>query len=301
MPDDTIARTLAEASTRLALARRPAAGRGIEGIAGSPDADRSATRPEAEILLGFVLGKSRTQLRMYPEAPLSPETLARFASLIGRRAEGEPIAYLTGRREFWSLDLMVSPDTLIPRPESEHLVEVALESIDPGESAQVADIGTGAGPVALAIASERERATVLATDRSLAALHIARKNARGLGIRNVSFALADSCAALKNAHWSMIVSNPPYIASDDPHLLAGDPSFEPRDALVAGSQGLDMLTRLARQAPARLVPGGRLALEHGWQQGEDVRRLLAENGFCEIETRCDLAGHERITSGRKRT
>ncbi|MBF2761289.1 MAG: peptide chain release factor N(5)-glutamine methyltransferase [Ectothiorhodospiraceae bacterium AqS1] len=270
----------------------------MEGNAAGLDAHRSIARPEAEILLGFVLGKSRTQLRLYPEAPLSPESAALFASLIERRIAGEPIAYLTGRREFWSLDLQVTPDTLIPRPESEHLVEVALEGIDPSEAMWIADIGTGSGAVALAIASERERAQVLATDRSLAALEIARKNAKRSGIENVSFALGDSCAALKNARWSAIVSNPPYIAIDDPHLLAGDIAFEPRQALVAGKQGLDMLARLALEVPARLIEGGLLVLEHGWQQGEDVRRLLAKSGFSQISTRRDLAGHERITSGR---
>ena len=299
MSDDNIACTLAAAAARLAVGRHRAGGE-IEGVADGLDAHRSITHPEAEILLGFVLDKKRTQLRLHPEAPLSPEAVARFASLIERRVAGEPIAYLTGRREFWSLDLLVTPDTLIPRPESEHLVEAALELIDPGESARIADIGTGAGPVALAIASERGQTRVLATDRSPAALDIARKNARRSGIQNVSFAIADSCTALKNACWSVIVSNPPYIAIDDPHLLAQDLSFEPREALVAGSQGLDMLARLAREAPARLVAGGWLALEHGWQQGEDVRRLLAENGFSGIETRRDLAGHERITSGCKR-
>ncbi len=304
MPADDIAQALAEASARLDRSGlRSSGGESLPGPALDTLCARThpaRTHPEAEILLGFVLGKSRAQLRTHLDLPLGAHAAALFRSLIARRLAGEPIAYLVGRREFWSLDLLVGPDTLIPRPESEHLVEVVLEYTDPKEAARIADIGTGAGPVALAIAFERPQAQVLATDRSPAALGVARKNAKRLGIDNVSFALADSCTALKEERWSMIVSNPPYIAQDDPHLLSGDLAFEPSQALVAGPQGLDMLARLAREAPARLVGGGRLVLEHGGQQGAEVRRLLADAGLSQIETGRDLAGHERITSGCRR-
>ena len=284
----TIGRTLARARTALEAASGTALG-----------ATRGTARLESEILLAQALGWSRTRLLAYPDAMIDPDCARRFDSLVERRRDGEPIAYLTGRREFWSLDLAVTPDTLIPRPETEHLVEAVLGVVSADEPATVADIGTGTGAVAVAIGLERPRASVLGSDRSRAAVEVARANAVRLGAGNVSFVVADACTALAPERWSVIVSNPPYIAEDDPHLATGDVRFEPREALVAGPLGLDMLETLARQVPARLACGGWLVLEHGAEQGPAVRVLLVRAGLGAIETLRDLAGNERVTLGRR--
>lgn len=258
-----------------------------------------AARLESEILLAHALGWSRARLRAHPDARIARDCARRFDRLVQRRRNGEPIAYLTGRREFWSLDLAVTPDTLIPRHETEHLVEAVLGVVAADEPATIADIGTGTGAVAVAIALERPRAFILCSDRSRAAVEVARANAARLGAGNVAFVAADACHALAPRRWSVIVSNPPYVASGDPHLTTGDVRFEPRDALVAGPAGLDMLETLARQAPARLACGGWLALEHGAEQGPAVRDLLLGVGLGSIETLRDLAGCERVTLGRR--
>ena len=264
----------------------------LEAAGGSP-------RLDAEILLGHVLGWSRARLLAHPGAPLAAAAAARFDALVMRRRSGEPIAYLTGRREFWSLGLYVTPDTLIPRHETERLVEAVLGVAAPGDPVTIADIGTGAGPVALAVAHERPRARVLGSDRSRAAIAVARANAARLDTRNVSFIVADACATLAAGRWYVIVSNPPYVAEDDPHLAAGDARFEPPEALVSGPRGLDMLETLAREAPSRLERGGWLVLEHGRDQGPAVRALLAGAGLGTVETVRDLAGNERVTLGRR--
>ncbi len=256
-------------------------------------------RLDAEILLAQALGWSRARLHAHPAAALDVRSARRFEALLERRRAGEPIAYLTGRREFWSLDLLVTPDTLIPRPETEHLVEAVLAAVRPDETAAIADIGTGTGAVAIAVALERPRAFVLGSDRSPAAVAVARTNAARLGAGNVSFVVADACAALAPGRWSVIVSNPPYVAEGDPHLLGGDVRFEPREALVSGPRGLDMLETLARHAPRRLAHGGRLVLEHGAGQGPEVRALLSRAGFMPVETFRDLAGNGRVTLGRR--
>ena len=258
-------------------------------------------RLDAEVLLVQVLGWSRARLLAHPGASLDPASARRFEALVERRRGGEPIAYLTGRREFWSLDFIVTPDTLIPRPETEHLVEAVLGVVSPGDTATIADIGTGAGAVALALGHERPGAFVIGSDRSQAAVAVARANAARLGIGNVSFIVADACAALAPAHWSVIVSNPPYVAENDPHLTTGDVRFEPPEALVSGPRGLTMLETLARQGPARLARGGWLVLEHGRDQGSAVRALLSGAGLGAIETARDLAGNERVTLGRRAT
>ena len=266
---------------------------------GSLEAASGNPRLEAEVLLGHVLGWSRARLFAHPGTPLDAAAAARFDALVARRRGGEPIAYLTGRREFWSLDLAVTPDTLIPRHETERLVEAVLDVVAPDTAAAVADVGTGAGPVALAVAHERPRSRVLGSDRSRAAVAVARANARRLGAGNVSFIVADACAALAPGRWSVIVSNPPYVAGNDPRLAAGDVRFEPPEALVSGPQGLDMLETLAREAPPRLARGGWLALEHGDDQGPAVRALLDGAGLGAVETVRDLAGNERVTLGRR--
>ena len=231
--------------------------------------------------------------------PLDSDSAERFGTLVARRRNGEPIAYLTGHREFWSLDFLVTPDTLVPRPETEHLVEAILEVVRPDEATAIADIGTGAGAVAVAVARERPRAFVLGSDRCPAVVAVARANAVRLVAGNASFVVADACAALAPGRWSVIASNPPYIAETDPHLAAGDVRFEPREALVSGPRGLDMLEALARRAPARLAPGGWLVLEHGNMQGPEVRARLSRAGLTAVRTSRDLAGNERVTLARK--
>ena len=264
----------------------------LQATSGSP-------RLDAEILLAKVLGWSRTRLLAHAGEPLAPDAARRFGELVDRRCSGQPIAYLVGRREFWSLDLLVTPDTLVPRPETEGLVEAVLDLVPAGERATIADIGTGSGAIAIAVARERPRAFVLGSDRSRPAIDVARANALRLNIGNIAFIVADACTALAPSRWSVIVSNPPYVAEDDPHLSAGDVRFEPREALVSGPRGLDMLETLARQAPARLACGGWLVLEHGAEQGPAVRSLLYGAGLGTIETIRDLAGNERVTLGRR--
>ena len=273
-----------------------------EALARARAALRAASetaRLDAELLLAHVLGWGRTRLLAHPGAPLDPVSAGRFETLVERRRGGEPVAYLVGRKEFWSLDLAVTPDTLIPRPETELLVEAVLGVVPSGDAASIADVGTGAGAVALAIAHERPRALVLGSDRSRAAVAVARGNADRLGTGNVAFVVADACAALAPERWSVIVSNPPYVAENDPHLTTGGVRFEPREALASGPRGLNMLARLAREAPARLVHGGWLVLEHGREQGPAVRTLVSRAGLEAIETLRDLAGCERVTTGRR--
>jgi release factor glutamine methyltransferase len=253
---------------------------------------------DAELLLAHALGSSRTWLLAHGDDELAADAAARFESLVERRAAGEPLAYITGSRGFWSLDLAVTPATLIPRPETELLVELALARIAPDAEARVADLGTGSGAIALAIAKERARARVLATDASSDALDIARENAGRNGIGNVEFRHGDWFAPLAGETFDLIASNPPYVALGDPHLGEGDLRFEPASALSSGSDGLDAIRSIARDAPAHLRAGGWLLLEHGWEQGEAVRGLLQEAGFVDIATKRDLEGRERISLGR---
>ena len=279
-PEITVSRTLARARAAL-------------------EATSGTARLDAEVLLAQALGWSRVRLLAHSGASLDPARARRFEALVERRRDGEPIAYITGRREFWSLDLAVTPDTLIPRPETEHLVEAVLGVVAEDGTATIADVGTGAGTVALALALERPRSFVLGSDHSAAAVAVARANAARLGAGNVSFIVADACAALAPRRWSVIVSNPPYVAEHDPHLLTGDVRFEPRAALVAGPRGLAMLETLARQGPVRLTDGGWLVLEHGHDQGPAVRALLSRAGLGAIEAIRDLSGNERVTLGRR--
>lgn len=256
-------------------------------------------RLDAEVLLAFALGKSRTYLHTWPERTLEPHPWQAFQALVQRRGAGEPVAYLTGQREFWSLDLAVTPDTLIPRPETELLVELALRAIPADQPARIADIGTGSGAIALAIAAERPLATVAAIDVSAAALAVARGNAERLGIRNIHFRLGDLCEPLGEERFDLIVSNPPYVGSIDPHLAQGDVRFEPIGALAAGPDGLDVIRRLASCARAHLAPGGLLAMEHGYDQAAAIHRLLERCGYTEVTGHRDGAGHERAVSARR--
>ena len=274
-------------------------GQALAGARAVLEATSRTARLDAEILLARVLGWSRARLLAYPDAPLDDGSARCFDALAARRRRGEPIAYLTGHREFWSLDFVVTRDTLIPRPETEHLVEAVLGVVAPDAAATIADIGTGSGAVAIAIASERPRAFVVGTDRSPAAVAVACANAVRLAVPNVSFVAADACDAMAPGECSVIVSNPPYVAENDPYLTTGDVRFEPREALVSGPRGLDMLDALARRAPRRLVSGGWLVLEHGREQGPEVRALLSRGGFTSVETVRDLAGNERVTLGQR--
>jgi len=257
-------------------------------------------RLDAELLLAQALEQDRTSLRTWPEQALTAEQSARFARLLERRLAGEPVAYLLGRRGFWTFELEVTPDTLIPRPETELLVELALARIPVDAAWTIADLGTGSGAIALAIASERPACIVHATDRSAAALAVARRNAVRLGIGNIHFHQGCWFEALpEGLLLEMIVSNPPYVPESAPHLQARGVRFEPREALAAGADGLDDLRHLIDAARPRLAPGGWLLLEHGWDQGEAVPALLAACGYAEISDERDLAGHPRLAIGRR--
>lgn len=256
-------------------------------------------RLEAEVLLASVLDKPRSHLAAWPENRLLRRQLEQFHALIQRRLNGEPSAYLTGHREFWSLSLMVTPETLIPRPETELLVERALELIPPLAEYAIADLGTGCGAIAAALAGERPASTILATDRSLEALAVANGNFRSLGLKNVRSVSGHWCRALpEGSRFDLILSNPPYVAQDDPHLLTNGLPWEPASALVSGRDGLDDIRLIVDQAAGYLKPGGWLLLEHGFDQGSEVARLLAEHGYRHCRTLCDLAGIDRVSEGR---
>lgn len=254
---------------------------------------------ESEILLAHVLGVPRSHLRAWPERMLHESQRHYFFDLVARRAAGEPIAYITGRREFWSLELVVDPTTLIPRPETELLVEVALARIAQNSEAYIADLGTGSGAIALAIASERPRCRVIATDISPGSLNVARENARRFNLSNVEFREGPWFAPLGDLRFDMIVSNPPYVAEDDPHLAEGDLPAEPRRALVAGSSGLEIITILSRQAHLHLREEGWLLMEHGHNQAMAAAALLHHSAYQHVQTWRDIAGNERVSGGRR--
>jgi len=252
---------------------------------------------DAEILLAHALQRSRSWLYAHAGDEMDGAGAARFEALRRQRADGQPVAYLTGTQGFWSLQLAVTPATLVPRPETELLVELALARLPEDAPARVADLGTGSGAIALAIAKERPLAAVVATDASKAALAVAHDNAARNGIGNVWFRRGDWCAALGGERFDLVASNPPYIAEGDPHLGEGDLRFEPAAALASGADGLDAIRRIVADAPRHLVPGGWLLLEHGWEQGEAVRTLLEAAGFVDVETARDLEDRDRVTLG----
>jgi release factor glutamine methyltransferase len=261
-------------------------------------AARLGDRAEAGILLAHALGKPRSWLFAHADDPVDAAGIAAFTALVERRAAGEPVAYLVGRRGFWTLDLEVTPATLIPRPETELLVELALARLPRNGTPRVADLGTGSGAIALAIARECPHAQVLATDASEAALAVARRNAETNGIRNVAFARSDWFAALAEERFDLVVSNPPYIAADDPHLALGDLRYEPTSALASGSDGLDDIRRIVAGVQEYLARGGWLLFEHGWDQGGAVRGLLEAAGYGEVFTAQDLEQRDRVSGGR---
>lgn len=253
---------------------------------------------DAELLLLYAAGKPRAWLFARGDEAVDAHIVERYRAWVARRQAGEPVAYLVGSRGFWTLDLDVGPGVLIPRPETELLVELALQRIAPDRDARIADLGTGSGAIALALAKERPRAQVVAVDASLDALAIARANADKWRIGNVEFRAGDWCAPLAGECFDLVASNPPYIALGDPHLTQGDLRFEPPQALASGADGLDAIRRIARDAPAALVAGGWLLLEHGHKQGAAVRALLDAAGFSEVETHRDLEARDRVTLGR---
>lgn len=269
----------------------------IESLLHSADLpDSPSARLDAEWLLAAVLGKPSSYLRSWPEREVSAACAERFAADLARRRRGEPVAYILGRQGFWSLELDVAPDTLIPRPDTELLVEAALQLL-PAAPARVLDLGTGTGAIALALAAERPAWQLCGVDRIEAAVALAERNRQRLGLDNAVFIVSDWFAGLDGKRFEMIVSNPPYIPTSDPHLQQGDVRFEPQSALVAGSDGLDDIRTIIAQAPAQLQPGGWLLLEHGYDQAEAVRALLVSHGFKDVQSRLDLGGHQRISLG----
>ncbi len=255
-------------------------------------------RVDAEQLLLAATGLDRTRIFTDPDEPVSAREHRDFERLIARRADGEPVAYLLGHRGFWTLDLAVGPGILIPRPETELLVEAVLARLDRGASPRVLDLGTGSGAIAIAIAAEHPKAEVHAVDRSADALDTARRNAARCAA-TVRFHQGHWFQPLEGARFDVIASNPPYIASDDPHLNEGDLRFEPTEALVAGPTGLECLTELIAAAPEHLNAGGFIALEHGYDQAEPVAARLRAAGFRDIQRLQDLQGHGRVTLGRR--
>jgi release factor glutamine methyltransferase len=258
-------------------------------------ADAGATPAlDAELLLAHALGLPRARLRSHPETPVEASTARDYHGLIERRASGEPLAYLTGWREFWSLRLAVSPAVLVPRPETELLVERAL-ALRTAAEGHVVDLGTGSGAIALALAHERRRWQVVATDISAAALEIARSNARDLGLTRIEFRQGSWFTPLRNERFDLIVSNPPYVAAGDPVMCGAALAREPRSALTPGEDALASLRAIVTGAPQHLAPGGWLLLEHGASQGAQVRHALVLAGFPYVRSHTDLAGHERMT------
>ena len=249
-------------------------------------------RLDAEVLLAALLGGDRSRLLAFPEQAVAPLIAALFEAGLQRRAAGEPLAYITGVREFWSLPLVTTPEVLVPRPETELMVERCLAILGAGPRS-VADLGTGSGAIALALARERPAWQILATDASAAALEVAAINRERLGAGNVQLRLGSWCQPLGTQHFDAIVSNPPYVAEDDPALDAL--RFEPRTALVAGDAGFTDLLQIAAQARTHLLPGGLLLLEHGSTQASRLRSALVAEGYDRVACHRDLAGHDRVT------
>jgi release factor glutamine methyltransferase len=253
---------------------------------------------DAQLLLAFALDRPRSALHAAPERVPSAEQRARFAELVRRREAGEPVAYLLGTREFWSLALRVTPDVLVPRPETEVLVDAALARIPTDAAWRVLDLGTGSGAIALAIAHERPHCAVTATDASAAALGVAEANARELHLRNVAFRQGEWYTAVHGERFHLIAANPPYVADDDPHLRTPELAREPWMAIAGGPDGLRDLRTVIGGAPPHLEHGGTIVLEHGSDQREQVGALLEDSGFELVQCYRDLAGLDRVSAAR---
>ena len=260
--------------------------------------ESDTARLDAELLLSHILDKPRSYFFTWPEKELSGKEHAAYENIVGQRKQGTPVAYLTGEREFWSLRLKVTEATLIPRPDTELLVKLALAKKLPA-NAKVVDLGTGTGAIALAIAKEQPAWQITAVDKSPEAATVARENAVSNQINNVRVVEGSWCEPLADLSVDMIVSNPPYIRSDDEHLLQGDVRFEPVTALASGIDGLDDIRVIARASFAALKPGGYLLLEHGFDQGEAVQAILQDAGLPGLKPIRDLSSHDRVTSACK--
>jgi release factor glutamine methyltransferase len=252
---------------------------------------------DAEVLLAFALDKQRSYLRAWPERELDAASEQQFLSLLAARQQGLPIAYLTGTREFWSREFIVNTNVLIPRPETELLIEISLTLIAPGQSVDLIDLGTGSGIIAITLALECPQARVCAVDASAVALAVAQENAARLQAKHIRFYQSDWFASVPAGRFDLVISNPPYIAKHDHHLQQGDVRFEPHSALIAAQQGLSDLHNIADNARSRLKPGSYLLLEHGYDQQAAVQMLLANFNYHAIRTHADLAGQPRVTIG----
>jgi len=264
--------------------------RQLESVSDSP-------RLDAELLLARSLDVARSYLFAHPEEAMDTGAAKRFRDVVRKRIEGLPMAYITGEKEFWSMTLAVNPATLVPRPETETLVEQALMLIPRRAEMHVLDLGTGSGAIALAIARERPFCRVMATDRSADALSVARLNARRLLIPNIEFLAGSWIEPVAGRQFDLVVSNPPYVAAEDPHLAAL--LHEPAEALAAGADGLDAIREIASTAMSVLKPGGELLIEHGADQADDVATILLGNGWIDIGTARDLSGNARVSAARK--
>ncbi|MGD0960454.1 MAG: peptide chain release factor N(5)-glutamine methyltransferase [Methylomonas sp.] len=252
---------------------------------------------DAEVLLGHCLGRNRAFLRAWPEHRLNPEQQRQYADLIAQRQAGMPVAYLIGRREFWSRNFRVNPDVLIPRADSELLVELCLQLIPEAQACKILDLGAGAGILAITLAAERPEANVLAVDICPKALDIAASNARALNVPNVRFLLSDWTANVADKDFDIIISNPPYIAATDPHLRQGDLRFEPELALISPDNGLKDIRMIASQSCEHLKIDGHLLIEHGYNQPTEVQAIFAACHYETIRTHADLSGQPRVTRG----
>jgi len=272
---------------------RDAVAAAVERLAAASESPRL----DAELLLARAIDVPRAYLMAHPEDTLDPDARSRFDESVARRASGVPLAYITGVREFWSMELMVTPATLVPRPETDILVEQALALIPRRADLRILDLGTGSGAIALALARERPMCRIVATDRSVAALEVARENARQMDVDNVDFVAGDWTAPVHGQVFDLVVSNPPYVAAGDPALAAL--RHEPRSALAAGADGLDAIRRIAAEAGDVQVAGGSLLVEHGADQEQAVAELLAAHGWADIRCYRDLAGLPRVTGARR--
>ena len=255
-----------------------------------------SARLDAELLIAHVLDIPRTRFITQPDTHIATAQLDEIQEYLHKRQQGYPVAYLIGNQHFWDVELTVTPDTLIPRPETEILVETALTLFDAEQPIQLADLGTGSGAIAIAIARARPNWQVLATDHYAATLAVAQQNAARYQLNNIRFLHSDWFTRFeRDARFEMIISNPPYVAEQDPHLQQGDVQFEPPQALRAGADGLDDLRQLISTSRQFLTPGGWLLLEHGYDQGQAVKKLSADAGYVDIQQRTDLGGHIRMT------
>jgi release factor glutamine methyltransferase len=257
--------------------------------------DSESPRLDAELLLSELLEKPRTHLFCWPDEVVPVELFIQYEAAIEKRVSGIPIAYLIGEREFWSRNFRVTPDTLIPRPDTELLIELALKGLSSSSKNLVADLGTGSGAIGITLALEKQNIEVIASDTSPKALQVASENAKALGANNISFQLSNWLDSITEKQFHLIISNPPYIADNDPHLKQGDVRFEPDRALISGSKGLDDIEIIANHARKHLVDGGQLLLEHAYNQAENVQEILNRYNYRNIQSHPDFAGHLRAT------